>query len=237
MARATPQPAEPLPVPSVEVLLAALQHGDSAFPSGGFAFSWGVEGLIADGLVTRPDDLTRVVRDVLLYRWASFDRPVLRRAFEAAPDLERVADVDREVETATIVAGLREGSRRAGRALLGAHVRLETPGAAAYRALVDADGALGHQSVVQGLVWRSVGLPLAAAEAMAAWAVATSMVSAAVRLGTLGHAAAQTLLTRLRSTIAALLATPQPDALSAFSPLADIAVARHARRDLRLFAT
>jgi urease accessory protein len=225
-------------VPPAEILLAALQHGDSAFPAGGFAFSWGVEGLIADGLLATPDDLARVVREVLLRRWASFDRPVLRRAFDAAPDEERVADVDRDVETATIVAGLREGSRRAGRALLGAHVRLATPGAVAYRARVDADSAPGHQSVVQGLVWRGVGLPLAAAEAMAAWAVVSSMVSAGVRLGALGHAAAQTLLTRLRPEIAALLAAPPPPApLHAFTPLADIAVARHARRDLRLFAT
>ena len=29
--------------------LALLQYGDSAYPAGGFAFSWGVEGLAADG--------------------------------------------------------------------------------------------------------------------------------------------------------------------------------------------
>jgi len=221
-----------------ELLLAALQHGDSAFPSGGFAFSWGVEGLIADGLAATPDDVAQVIRDVLFRRWASFDRLVLRRAFDAASDPQRLADVDRDVETSTIVAGLRDGSRRAGRALLGVHVRLATPGAAGYRALVDADGALGHLGVVQGLVWRGVGLPLAAAEAMAAWAVAASMVSAAVRLGALGHAGAQTLLTRLRPEIAALLSAPLAEGpLHAFTPLADIAVARHARRDLRLFAT
>jgi hypothetical protein len=38
-------------------MLAALQFGDSAFPAGGFAFSWGLEGLLADGLLEDADDV------------------------------------------------------------------------------------------------------------------------------------------------------------------------------------
>ena len=48
----------------------------------------------------------------------------------------------------TLVASLREGSRRAGSALLGVHARLATPGAAAYRALIEG-GAPGHLAVVR----------------------------------------------------------------------------------------
>jgi urease accessory protein len=116
-----------------ERFLAALQHGDSAFPGGGFAFSWGVEGLVADELVGTANDLERVVEDLLVGRWAPFDRAALRGAFAAGSDLDRLTALDREVEAGTLVAGLREGSRRAGRALLGVHVRLATPGASAYR--------------------------------------------------------------------------------------------------------
>jgi urease accessory protein len=220
----------------VERFLAALQHGDSAFPGGGFAFSWGIEGLVADELVGTVDDLERVVEDLLLERWATFDRLVLRRAFAAGFDLDRVSALDREVEAGTLVAGLREGSRRAGRALLGVHARLATPGAAAYRAMID-DGAPGHLAVVQGLVWRGLGLSVESAEALAAWGLVWALVSAAIRLDVIGHVAAQASLTRLRRRIAALLAALPPVApLHAFTPLADIAVARHARRDVRLFA-
>ena len=219
-----------------ERFLAALQHGDSAFPGGGFAFSWGIEGLVADGLVGTADDLERVVEDLLLGRWASFDRAALRGTFAAASDLDRVAAIDREVEVGTLVASLREGSRRAGRALLGVHARLATPGAAAYRALIEG-GAPGHLAVVQGLVWRGVGVSVVSAEALAAWGLASALVSAAVRLDVIGHVAAQTVLTRLRPRIAALLVAAPPVApLHAFTPLADIAAARHARRDVRLFA-
>jgi urease accessory protein len=221
-----------------ELLLTVLQHGDGAFPAGAFAFSWGLEGLVADGVVSGPDDVARLAADLLRHRWATFDRVALRRAFAAAPVPGDVAGIDREVETATLVAGQRAGSRRAGRALLGAHVRLATPGAAEYRALVDADGAPGHQPVVQGLVWRGVGLPLDAAETLGAWGLVAALASAGVRLGVLGHATAQAMLTRLRPPIAALLAAPPPEVpLHAFTPLADIAAARHPRRALRLFAT
>ena len=219
-----------------ERLLVALQHGDSAFPGGGFAFSWGVEGLVADELVRTVDDLERVVEDLLVGRWAPFDRAALRGAFAAGSDLDRVTALDREVEAGTLVAGLREGSRRAGRALLGVHVRMATPGAPAYRAMIE-DGAPGHLAVVQGLVWRGLGLSVMSAETLAAWGLVWSLVSAAIRLDVIGHVAAQALLTRLRPRIAALLAAPPRVApLHAFTPLADIAVARHARRDVRLFA-
>ena len=171
-----------------ERFLAALQHGDSAFPGGGFAFSWGIEGLVADEVVETADDLERVVEDLLLGRWAPFDRVALRRAFAAGLDLDRVTALDREVEAGTLVAGLREGSRQAGRALLGVHVRLATPCAAAYRAMIDG-GAPGHLAVVQGLVWRGLGLSVVSAEALAAWGLVWALVSAAVRLDVIGHVA------------------------------------------------
>ena len=52
-----------------EALLAALHLGDSAFPSGAFAFSWGLEGLAADGLVTAEADLALLLEDLFVNRW------------------------------------------------------------------------------------------------------------------------------------------------------------------------
>jgi urease accessory protein len=99
------------------------------------------------------------------------------------------------------------------------------------------DGAPGHLAVVQGLVWRGLGLSVESAEALAAWGLVWALVSAAIRLDVIGHVAAQTLLTRLRPRIAALLGAPPPVApLHSFTPLADIAGAPHPRREVRLFA-
>jgi urease accessory protein len=91
--------------------------------------------------------------------------------------------------------------------------------------------------VVQGVVGRGLGMDAATVETLSAWALAAGAASAAVRLGLIGHLAAQALLTALTARIAAVLAAPPPARMHAFAPLADIAMARHASRDSRLFAT
>ena len=67
-------------------LLAALQHGDSQFPSGGFAFSWGLEGLLADGLMAR-EDLAGFIEGQFCHRWGGFERVVIAQAHGLAGDL------------------------------------------------------------------------------------------------------------------------------------------------------
>src|ERR1700676_5249382 len=98
-----------------EALLAALHLGDSAFPSGAFAFSWGLEGLAADGLVTAEADLALLLEDLFVNRWRSFDRIALRRVYQIAEmtrEVGRLVSLDLEVEAATWAAPLRVGSKR-----------------------------------------------------------------------------------------------------------------------------
>ncbi|WP_181702436.1 urease accessory protein UreF [Chthonobacter albigriseus] len=220
----------------IEALLLALQHGDSAFPSGGFAFSWGLEELVNDGWISGEADISAFLADLLANRWHGFDRVALARAHEA-PDLDALAGIDRAVEIATWAAPMRAGSRRAGRALLGVHARLSGGPVADYRALVDVDGELGHLPVVQGLVWRTAGLDRNSSELLSAWTMAQGIAAAGLRLGLIGHLSAQTVLTAARATIARLAAVSPPADLTAFTPVADVALSRHARRDARLFAT
>ncbi|BBE74877.1 urease accessory protein UreF [Oharaeibacter diazotrophicus] len=219
-----------------EQLLIALQQGDSAFPSGGFAFSWGLEELAAGGLVATAADVEGFLDDLVVQRWNGFDRVFLGRA-HGAPDLDALAAVDRAVEVATWSEAVRAGSRRAGRALLGVQARLIGGDAAAWRARVEGDDELGHLAPAQGLVWRLAGLDLAAAEALSAWSLVQGVAAAALRLGLLGHLAAQGVAARNRARLSALLARPAPDEPAGFTPVADIALGRHARRDARLFAT
>lgn len=88
--------------------LALLQLGDSAYPAGGFAFSWGLEGLAADGMLANRSELDRIIADQLERRWASMDRVLLRQAFRAE-DCVAIARVDRLAEAATPSAEMREG--------------------------------------------------------------------------------------------------------------------------------
>jgi urease accessory protein len=224
--------------PDPATLLLALQFGDSAFPSGGFAFSWGLEGLAADGMIEGGEDVAEIIAQQLTLRWNTMDRILLGRA-HAAQDLYAVVSTDLAAEAATLSASMRDGSRRAGRALLGVCTRLGLDGAPEYRHATTDDARLGHLAVMQGLVFRAAGLPLAMAELLSGWAVISGLTSAAVRLGLIGHIRALKMAAPLRATLADLLTTPvAPDAeLSSFTPLVDIAVTRNTRRDMRMFAT
>jgi urease accessory protein len=220
------------------VLLAALQHADSFFPAGGIAFSWGLETLRADGLLSGPEDVGRLVESQLEQRWAVCDRAALVAAYRAAGDLGRLCAIDGEVEAMTLALEMREGSRRGGAALLTVHERLGTAGASQMRAAVRAGEAFGHLPVAQGLVWRNVGLTEAACEAVAAHTFCVGLVGAALRLGVLGHLHGQQILTQARTVVARLLAAPAAslDDIYTCAFAAEIAVMRHEVQGSRLFA-
>jgi urease accessory protein len=220
-------------------LLVALQHGDSFFPSGSLAFSWGLETLRNDGLVRDSANVERFVLDQLRHRWATLDRPAMTVAYRAASDLESVSRVDELVEAMSLARESREGSRRAGLALLSVHETLGTDGAAAYHEWVRAGRARGHLAVVHGLVWCGAGLDEAAASAVSAYSLCVGLLGAALRLGLIGHIDSQRILARLRNEITGLLAV-QPPALEdvgVCTPEAEVAAMRHETQDARLFIT
>jgi urease accessory protein len=219
-------------------LLTMLQHGDSAFPSGGFAFSNGIEALAAMNVRLDRGQLTDVVTMVLRHRWATSDRIAVAFAHRAEGNLNDIARIDHAVEAATLAEPLRSGSKRNGNALLAAHTRLATSGAAQLRALIDAGEAHGHLSVVEGFVWRTCGMSQVEAIAVSGYSTAAGLVAAAVRLGCVGAVEAQAVLTAVLPTINALALPVRSDAaIESFMPWVDAAAARHARAHLRLFAS
>jgi urease accessory protein len=221
-----------------EATLAILQWGDSALPAGGFAFSWGVEGLYLDGLVNDGRTLDGLVKEHLVRRWATMDRPLLGEAFRAS-SCDEIAKVDQAVDRATFAAPMREGSRRAGRALLNLSARLGGKLSIDYRALVSTNDTLGHLTAVQAIAYREAGISLEAAELLSGWTLVNGLVSAATRLGVIAHVEAQRCLSTARKMLARILAEPSPsDALpSSFTPLIDIAVSRMRIRPSRMFTT
>jgi len=219
-------------------LLVALQHADSFFPGGGTAFSWGLEPLHSDGQVRDAAAVERFLGTQIERRWASCDRPFLVAAHRAAGDLGRIAEIDRIYMAMVLPRELREGAVRAGGALLQIHRRLGTAGAADYRALVRDAGASGALPVAQGFLWRACGIAENDAAALSAHALSVGVVGAAIRLGIIGHVAAQSIIVATRPLIAAQLATPaaEIDRAHSFAPAADIAAMRHETQSARLFA-
>jgi len=181
--------------------------------------------------------LAAAVDSTIRHRWACADRVAMVHAFRAN-NLDGVAAVDAVVEISTIAEPLRTGSKRNGGALLAAHVRLGTSCAAAFRALIDAGRACGHLAVVQGLVWRNIGVPEPHAVAMSGYTTASGLVAAAVRLGQIGAIEAQAVLGNALLAIEEAAGEPiaAAEEIASFTPWLDVACVRQARAHVRLFS-
>ncbi|MEH6499005.1 MAG: urease accessory UreF family protein [Pseudoalteromonas distincta] len=234
--------------------LAAFQQADSFFPAGTLACSWGLETLFRDcrlpGLnpsVPKPNrrlpqqgratTIAEFIRYQLSHRWNSFDRPFLFAAWQAANDEAELIDLDGQIEAMTLAREMREGSRRNGGSMLRVHAELGTPGAARLRRLVEDSALEGHLPVVQGALWRQLGLIWEDVEVAAVHGFCTTLASAALRLGLIGHVEAQRVLTEVQIYLPSLL-EGQPMNVSDvhnFVPLTEIAMMRHEEQALRLF--
>ncbi|MEM7522184.1 MAG: urease accessory UreF family protein [Pseudomonadota bacterium] len=213
-------------------LLLSLQLGDSAYPSGAFAFSWGLEGAAADGQVDRASFGAWAAGE-LLQRWARFDRPVLAAAWARRGD--DLLAYDLEVDRLFWAEPVRRRSAEAGAVFLAAAARLGSETAARLSDAAHVGRAAGHPPVAQGAVYAEVGLPLDHALAVSAHMAAQGLASAGVRLGLISAFDGQRVLGDLRPDIAAAIAgTDGADEEPApFAPISEISMFRPA--DGRLF--
>lgn len=221
-------------------LIRLLQVSDSAFPSGTFAFSSGLETLANEGRIKSAPDIGAVLTGQILPRWESFDRPFLHAAHAAGQDTTRLAEIDARCHLQSSADRLADAARRIGRSLLSVHARIGTPGAAAYRKMIadpDLRDAAGYEPVVQGLVGTGLGLSVEQTELGALHNAMMAFVSAAVRLGRLGAIEAQALLSTASTEMAKTLDAPVALHPGAFSPFAEIAALRRNAAQANLFAT
>jgi len=75
--------------------LHAIWQADGTFPSGAFAFSYGLEGAIDLHRGMNARELEHLVAAILRQRWATYDRVALLRSFRSKSDLAAIAVVDR----------------------------------------------------------------------------------------------------------------------------------------------
>ena len=220
-------------------ILRALQFADSFFPSGALSFSAGMETLTEMGLMRDEQSVRGFVFSQIKYRWASFDLPVVMQAARVSPDLEYLCELDRLVEAQSLVFDMREGSKRNGGALLAVHGKMDSDLAQQYQDCILNGDAHGHIAVIQGLVWSSMSMDENTIAVMSGHVLATGLVSAAIRLGILGHIDAQIILSQSHNIILDVLNKPllDIDHIQTFVPMADIAVMKHETADSRLFMT
>ncbi len=218
--------------------LQAIWQADGGFPSGSFAFSYGVEGVIAMRETIDAATLCDLTETILRQRWAGFDQVALVQAFRAEGDIHAIACLDHAVEAAMFGDSMRDGSRRNGSAFLAAHERIGTPAATHCRNAVRSQMTPGHIAVMQGVVWHSLGMDERQVRIVSGYTVASGAIAASVRLNAIGALDGQRALQAMLPLIDDLSARPvaRNTQLASFLPFLDIAAARHRRADLRLFS-
>lgn len=202
-----------------------------AFPTGGFAWSHGVEWAVEAGDVTDRASLARWLADVLRHGAGRGDVILLRHAHRAADDppaIRELADLalamapamERRAETAGQGNAFIRAASAWGNDVLAA-IEGDVPYPVAVGALAGAHG---------------IGEDLAAAGYLQT--LAANLVSAAVRLVPLGQSDGLAVLASLEGTIAAVAAGTRGATLDDIGGAAfrsDIAAMRHETQYTRLF--
>jgi urease accessory protein len=230
----------------VASLLSLLQLSDSAFPSGRYTLSYGLEAFAQNGQLRGASSLLPLLADGIRLGVAPSDGVALACAHRAtgadgALDLDVVTRADERLTAVKLVREAREASMRTGRALLAAATAAF--GATAlgdYATCVEHGDSPGNHAVVLGALSAWFGVPRVDAVAGELFAFSAGWASAAVRLGLIDHRTAQRLLHRVRGvSVDAALRAADRDVhhISSSAPLPDVMSMRHEHAELRMFAT
>lgn len=221
-------------------LLEGLRFVDTFFPSGGYAFSSGLEAAVQGGAVKTSDQLARYIEDLL--RGGMSRREVLaaKRANLAATtgSLEAAITVDRELDSTKLGRESRLASRQMGRQVIriaADQIRAKSF-LSAYRDEVEADRAPGHLAVAFGLTMGTCGWSPEETAAAFLYHTAVGFISAAMRLSPIGQYEGQRILGEWLPLIERISREVDPDTvMSSWSPVQDIYAMRHGSLEWRLF--
>lgn len=232
----------------VQSLLAALQLADSFFPSGMYTQSHGLEQFVQPSSPNRRglrggQQIEPLLHSYLRQVAATGDALAARWVARAAlaNDLELVAAIDARLEATKLSAEGRVASRRCGGRVLRLGCDLfDAPLLRSYAARVGAGAAVGHQATALALLGVAAGLNEEAAVAIELHSFMISLLSAAVRLGALDHAAAQRLIVRARPVqveAAAAGRTLDWRDLGGFAPEIELMQFAHASAETHMFVS
>jgi len=209
------------------------QLADSAFPTGSFAHSWGLEAAWQSGEVPDLLSLARFV-EVALEQAGRAVLPLLNAAHR---DPLSVTRLDELAEAFLVNVVANRASRVQGRAFSSTCARV-WPSAAVVGADARIRQGYGHAGPAMGTMLRTLDIAAGAARQLCLFATARGVLAAAVRLGIAGSYDAQ----RLQHEAAPLIrAVAERSAglderdLAQTAPLLDLLQAAHDRLYSRLF--
>jgi urease accessory protein len=207
-------------------LLTLVQWLSPAFPTGGFAYSHGLEQVITDGAVRDAAGLRLWLGDVLRFGAGRQDAVLLALALAEGADHAALAALARALQPSA--ERLSETCEQ---------------GAAFARAVSALTGramAAAPLPIAVGQAAAPLGLPKAQVIALYLHAFTANLVSAAVRFVPLGQTDGQAVLAALHPLVddlAQTCAKAGPDDIASAALGADLAAMRHETLDVRIFKT
>ena len=224
-------------------LWSLLQISDQFFPTGGFAFSHGLEAYVADGLVHDRGSCQAWITNI---GWQSlgpcdliFCAEAHRLAATGHDTLTALLHLDQHLAAAKVPRELRQESQHTGQAFLRAAMALEpAPLVQALWAQVQSGATPGHHALVYGCVAQSLRIPRESALLAYLYSVLAGLVAAALRLVPLGQSDGQRLLHELgplSDDLIAAYGAQRPEEMWNATPALEIRSMQHERQYSRLF--
>lgn len=225
---------------NTRALLEGLRFTDTFFPSGGYAFSSGLEAAVQGGTVKDSDQLARYVEDLLRGGMSRREVVAAKRANRAGSSgmHDLAVTVDRELDWTKLGRESRLASRQMGRQVMKVAIE-QFQGKAVlidYQAALEEGRTPGHLPVAFGLTLGSCGWNETNTAAAFLYQTAVGFVSAAMRLHPIGQAEGQRVLGSWLPLIDRLsreVSAEMP--MSSWSPIQDVYAMRHGRLEWRLF--
>ncbi len=211
-----------------------LQANDSAYPSGAYAHSFGLEELVESGVIKNPADLENFLVKQILPALLTFEIPFFAKAHAAAVagDSNKLLLFDAELDAWRIPAELRDASRRIGSQRLDLLAQLDDSSPLVFQ--IREASPRCHHLVVTALELSNTDVAQAA-RAFAFQSIA-GFTAASMKLMRIGQTSCQQIL---RRTLAILGEKIDESLLQPvdgwFNPLLEIASLRHAHSNARLF--
>lgn len=224
-------------------LLGLLQAGDSYYPTGAYAHSFGLEGLVHAGVVRDRATLREFIFLSVLPALRQAELPLAAHAYVAldpvSPDWTKVGELGVLAHVLKSAKEARAATENIGRQRAELMVALHShPLAKDYLRRAAEQGWPFSSAVSSALEGRVLGAPREAVLAGVMYSSLGGLMAASMKILRIGQNASQSLLTEALAQAPAIIAAASVVPMGEigwFNPWLDIAAARHETADGRMF--